>query len=86
MDDKGFRQGIADRAKILCQRLANGRSGKVPSDTNRKLIIVGQAISGDGIVLLPFVIYTGAAHYVGWYQHLDAFQCGNLEFTYSATG
>jgi len=86
MDEKGFRQGIADRAKVLCKRLIKGRSGKVASDTNRELITVVETITGDGIVLPPFVIYKGTAHYMGWYQHLDPVQCGNWKFTYSATG
>jgi len=86
MDEKGFRQGIADGAKALCKHLIKGRSDKVASDTNRELITIVETISSNGIVLPPFVIYKGATSYMGWNQHLDPVQCGNWKFTYSATG
>ena len=77
MDEKGFRQGIADRSKVICKRLSKGRSGKVAENSNRELITVVEAISGDGMVLPPLVIYKGAAHYMGWYQHLKPEDCIN---------
>ena len=86
MDDKGFGQGIADRAKVICRRLPRGMSGKVAIDGNRELITVVETISGDGYILPPLVIYKGAAHYMGWYQHLNPEDCDNWKFTYSKTG
>ena len=56
MDEKGFRQGVSDRARVICRRLPRGMSGKVAIDGNRELITVIETISGDGIVLPPLII------------------------------
>jgi len=65
MDEKGFRQGISDRAKVICLYRGRGMTGKLATDGNREMITVVEAISGSGIVLPPLVIYKGAGHYMG---------------------
>ena len=57
--------------------MVKGRSGKVARNINQELITVVEAISGHGVVLLPFVIYKGAGYYMSYYQHLNAIQCDN---------
>ena len=86
MDEKGFRQGIADRARVICRHLPRGMSGKVAIDGNRELITVVETVCGDGFVLPPLVIYKGAAHYMGWYQYLNEKACIQWKFTYSKSG
>ena len=71
MDEKGFQQGISDKAKVICVHRQRGMTGKMATDGTRKLITVVETISGDGVSLPPLVIYKGASHYMGWYQHLD---------------
>jgi len=65
MDEKGFRQGISDRAKVICQRRERGMTGKMATDGTRELITVVETICGDGTVLSPLIIYKGVAHYMG---------------------
>ena len=65
MDEKGFRQGISDKAKVICVRREHGMSGKMATDGNRELITVVETISGNGIALPLLVIYKGAGHYMG---------------------
>jgi len=77
MDEKGFREGTADRAKAPCKRLPKG---------NRDSITVVEAISGDGFVVPPLIIFRGAAHYVWWYEHLDSVQSTDWTFAYTAAG
>jgi len=66
MDEKGFRQGISDRAKVICQCRERGMTGKVATDGTRELIAVVETISGDGTALTKLIIYKGVAHYMGW--------------------
>ena len=47
-------------------------SGKMAPDGTRELMAVAGTISGDELALAPLVIHKGAAHYMGWYQHLDS--------------
>ena len=88
MDEKGFRQGVSDRAKVICLRRERGMTGKMATDGTRELITVVETISGDGMALAPLIIYKGVAHYMGWYQHLDSLIniCKDWKFTYSKTG
>jgi len=88
MDEKGFRQGISDRAKVICLRRGRGMTGKLATDGNREMITVVEAISGEGIVQPPLVIYKGAGHYKGWYQSLKnpEVDCDQWKFTYSKKG
>src|SRR5205807_9029630 len=72
MDEKGFRQGVSDRAKVICLRRERGMTGKMATDGTRELITVVETISGDGEVLFLLVIYKEVAHYMGWYQHLGS--------------
>ena len=58
MDEKRFRQGEFDRAKLICQRRERGMTA---TDGTRELITVMEAISGDGAVLSPLIIYKGVA-------------------------
>ena len=64
MDEKGFRQGVADRSKVIWKCLSKGRNGKVAANSNRELITVVEAISGDGMVLSLLVIYKGVPNKV----------------------
>jgi len=52
------------------------------------MIIVVEAISGKGVVLLPLIIYKGAGHYMGWYQSLKnpEINCNQWKFSYSKKG
>jgi len=88
IDEKGFRQRVSDRAKVICQCRARGMNGKMATDDTRELITVVETISGDGIVLSQLIIYKGVAHYMGWYQHLYSLidVCKDWKFTYSKTG
>jgi len=88
MDEKGFRQGVSDRAKVICLRQERGMTGKMATDGTRELITVVETISGDGMALSPLIIYKGVAYYMGWYQHLDSLIniCKSRKFTYSKTG
>ena len=62
MDEKGFRQGISDRAKVICLRRGGGMTGKLATDGNREIMTVVEGISREGIVLPPLIIYKGAEH------------------------
>ena len=86
MDEKGFRQGISDKAKVICVRRERGMTGKMATDGTRELITVVETISGDGVSLPPLVIYKGAGHYMGWYQHLDPMTCQAWKFSYTKSG
>jgi len=88
MDEKGFRQGVSDRTKVICQRREHGMTGKMATDRTRELIMIVETISGDGAVLSPLIIYKGVVHYMGWYQHLGPLIdiCKDWKFTYSKTG
>jgi len=88
MEEKGFRQGVSDRAKVICQPRERGMSGKMATDGTRELITVVETISGDGQVLFPLVICKGVVHYMGWYQYLGSLidTCKDWKFTYSKTG
>ena len=86
MDEKGFKQGISDRAKVICLRRPKGMTGKVAMDGERELITMVETISGDGIVLPPLVIYKGAGYYMGWYQHIEKLGCEEWRFAYSPKG
>jgi len=44
MDEKGFRQGISDQAKVICLRRGRGMTGKLATDGNREMITVVEAI------------------------------------------
>ena len=68
MDEKGFRQGISDRAKVICRRRARGATGKVAQDGNKELSTVVEAIDGIGNVLPPLVIFKGKVFTAGWLQ------------------
>ena len=50
MDEKGFRQGISDLAKVICLYRGRGMTGKLATDGNREMITVVEAISGSGSV------------------------------------
>jgi len=67
MDKKGFRQGVSDRAKVICQYQELGMTRKMATDGTQELITVVETISEHGAVLSPLIIYTGVAHYMGWY-------------------
>ena len=86
VDEKGFRLGISDRAKVICKRRERGMTGKLATDGNRELITVIECISGDGYALAPFIIYKGSANYMGWYQHLDSKATDGWKFAYTSTG
>lgn len=86
MDEKGFRQGISDKAKVMCLRRERGMTGKMATDGIRELITVVETISGDGVSLPPLVIYKGAGHYRGLYQHLDPIECQAWKFSYTKSG
>ena len=66
VDEKGFRQGISDYAKVIVRWRERGMIPKVATDGKRELITVIECISGDGQVLPPMIIYKGAGHYMGW--------------------
>ena len=68
MDEKGFRQGISDYAKVICLYRGRGMIGKLATDGNQEIITVVEAISGSDSVLPPLVIYKDAGHYMGWYS------------------
>jgi len=87
MDEKGFRQGVSDRAKVICQGQECGMTGKMATHGTRKLITVVETISGDRAVLSLLIIYKDMAHYMGWYQHLGLLIdiCKDGKFTYSKT-
>ena len=53
MDEKGFQQGISDKAKVICVHRQRGMTGKMATDGTRKLITVVETISGDGVSLPP---------------------------------
>jgi len=88
IDEKGFRQRISDRAKVICQRRECGMTGKPATDVTRELIPVVETISRDRTTLSPLTISKGRANYMGWYQHLDSSIdiCKDWKFTYSKTG
>ena len=86
VDEKVFRLGISDRAKVICKRRERGMTRKLATDGNRELITVIECISGDGRVIPPFIIYKGSAHYMGWYQHLDSKATEGWKFVYTSTG
>ena len=86
VDEKGFRQGISDRAKVIVRWRERGMTAKVATDGKRELITVIECISGDGQVLPPMIIYKGAGHYMGWYQHLDPEVVGDYKFVYTSSG
>ena len=86
VDEKGFRLGISDRAKVICKRREREMTGKLATDGNRELITVIECVSGSGQAIAPFVIYKGASHYMGWYQHLDPQATEGWKFAYSSKG
>jgi len=88
MDEKGFRQGASNQATVICLRRERGITGKIATDSTRKLITVVETIFGDGMALSPLIIYKGVAHYMGWYHQLDSLIniCKYWKFTYSKTG
>jgi len=88
MNEKGLRQGISDRAKVICLYRGRGMTGKLATDGNREMITVVDAISGGGYVLPPLVIYKGSGHYMGWYQFLKSLEIDwdNWRLSYSKKG
>ena len=88
MVEKGFRQGISDRAKVICLRSSRGITGKLAPDRNREMITVVEGISGEGIILSRLIIYTDAGHYMDWYQSLKnpVMEGDRWKFTYSKKG
>ena len=57
IDEKGFCQGISDRAKVICKRRDRGMSAKVAMDGNKELITIIEYVSTDGVVIPPLIIY-----------------------------
>jgi len=82
VDEKGFRQGISDCAKVIVRWRERGITAKIATDGKRELITVIECISGDRQVLPPMIISKGAGHYMGWYQHLDLEVVGDYKFVY----
>ena len=81
MDEKGFRQGISDSAKIICLRHGlrmNWQQMEIEKSLHKET-------SGEGVVLPTLIIYQGAGHYVGWYQSLKnpEIDCDQWSFSYS---
>lgn len=85
MDEKGFLQGVSDRAKVVCLRQVRGMSAKVATDGNRELITVIECVCGDGTTLPPLIVYRGAHHYMGWYNKLTK-EAKDYKFSYSPKG
>ena len=91
MDEKGFRQGISDRAKVICQRRPRGTTGKVAQDGNKELVTVIETISGNGTVLPPLIIFKGKQFSMGWFQITSRnpkleLACKGWKISYSISG
>lgn len=59
MDEKGFRVGISDHVKAICNRREKGMTGKFAMDGIHELITVIGCISGDDRVISP-ILFTSA--------------------------
>ena len=87
MDEKGFILGMPNRAKVVCR--AGRRPPRVAQDGTRELITVIETVCAASFVLLPMVIYKGAAHwhYRGWHTKLEEAEGDAVaNFAYSPKG
>ena len=64
-DETGFRIGIGRNQWIITRDPS--RQAYLPTLTNRELVTVCEAISGDGAVLPPMIIVPGVIHQQSWY-------------------
>ena len=82
MDEKGFKLGITNRAKVIA------RTGRHPPratyDCTCKLITVIECCGARLKMLVPIVVFKGSAHYHGW--HSEVTKCAPGYFTYSPKG
>lgn len=87
MIEKGFQQGIPDKAKAICVLRKRGMSGKMATGGNRELITAVEIISETRIALSPFAIYKGLVIiWDGTYQHLDIGKCKDWKLSYMKGG
>lgn len=68
IDEKGFVLGIekVTNCKRICCNVR--RSAQFKEQRNRKSCTVIEAVSADGFVLTPLIIFKGANHLAGWHQ------------------
>ena len=59
MDETGFRLGVGGSQWVITTGIDAVQSG---SDTNRDFCTAIETISGDGVVLPPFLVLKGSAH------------------------
>jgi len=66
MDEKGFIIGRSSRAKVVCR--SGRRPPRVTQDGTREMLTVVECCCAEGYMLPSFVIYKGAAQYMGWHS------------------
>ncbi|USP75262.1 DDE-1 domain containing protein [Curvularia clavata] len=66
MDETGFRLGVGGSQWVITTGIDAVQSG---SDTNRDFCTAIETISGDGVVLPPFLVLKGSAHLEKWYKN-----------------
>jgi len=81
MDEKGFIIGMSSKAKVICW---TGRwPPRVTENGTREMLTVNEYCCAALYVLPSFVIFKGAAHYMGWHTETSDREA---KFAYSPNG
>jgi len=81
MDKKGFIIGMSSKAKVICR--TGRRPTRVTQDGTREILTVIECCCAALYVLPSFVIFKGAAHYMGWHTETSDTEA---KFAYSPNG
>jgi len=81
MDEKGFIIGMSSKAKVICR--AGRRPPWVTQDGMREMLTVIECCCAALYMLPSFVIFKGAAQYMGWHTETSD---PDAKFAYSPNG
>ena len=79
MDEKGFTLGTANRSKVIAH--AGWQPPKTTHDGTREPTTTIETCGAKQVMLLPMVVFKGAAYYKGWYTEVTDEK--HAYFTYS---
>jgi len=83
-DEKGFAIGIGGAGVLVCQ--ASRRNPSIIQDGGHEWITVVEAISGEGKVLAPLIIFKAGAHLMGHHTHIEIEEKKDAYFSTSSKG
>jgi len=83
-NEKGFTIGIGGAGVLVCR--ASRRNPSIIQDGGREWITVVKAISGEGKVLAPLIIFKTGAHLMGHHTHIEIKEKEDAYFSTSSKG